>query len=135
LRAAVQKEGARLKIIAPYVGGAETADGKMLEADLQLAGAPAIFFDAVAVIVSEASIRKLLRKAAALDFVSDTFNHLKMIGYVPAAEPLFRRAGIADDLIDVGIVSLAGADPVAAFISAAKNTRIWDREPKVRNLP
>jgi catalase len=54
LRRAVQKEGAKLKIVAPHVGGAKTCDGKLLEADQQLAGAPSIFFDAVAVVVSEA---------------------------------------------------------------------------------
>src|SRR5262249_27652146 len=78
LRAAVQKEGARLKIIAPHVGGDKTPDGKMLKADLQLAGAPSIFFDSVAVIVSEAGIPELIREAAALDFISDAFNHLKV---------------------------------------------------------
>jgi catalase len=135
LRAAVQKEGAKLKIIAPHVGGAKTSDGKMLEADLQLAGAPSIFFDAVAVIVSEAGIPELIREAAALDFVSDAFNHLKVIGYVPAAKPLLRRAGIADELLDAGVVSLGSIDAVEGFISAAKKTRFWDREPKVRNLP
>jgi catalase len=59
-------------------------------------GAPSIFFDAAAVIVSEAQARGLAREAAALDFVSDAFNHLKVIGYVPAAEPLLRRAAIID---------------------------------------
>jgi catalase len=135
LRAAVQKEGAKLKIIAPQVGGAKTADGKLLEADQQLAGAPSIFFDAVAVIVSEAGARELVREAAAIDFLSDAFNHLKVIGNVPAAKPLLRRAGITEELVDGGVVSLAGADAIAGFIAAAKKTRIWNREPKVRNLP
>ena len=135
LRAAVQKEGAKLKIIAPQVGGAKTADGRLLEADRQLAGVPSIFFDAVAVIVSEAGARELVREAAAIDFLSDAFNHLKVIGNVPAAKPLLRRAGITEELVDGGVVSLAGADAVAGFIAAAKKTRIWDREPKVRNLP
>jgi catalase len=134
LRAAIQKEGARLKIIAPHVGGAETADGKILEADMQLAGAPSIFFDAVAVIVSEAGVQKLVREAAALDFISDAFNHLKVIGYLPAAKQLLQRAGITDELVDAGMVKLDGANTVAGFIAAAKRTRIWDREPKVRNL-
>jgi catalase len=53
LRQAVQKEGAKVKNVAPHVGGAKTGDGKLLEADMQLAGAPSIFFDAVTVIVSE----------------------------------------------------------------------------------
>jgi catalase len=96
LRAAVQKEGAKLKIIAPQVGGAKTADGTLLEADQQLAGAPSIFFDAAAVIVSEAGAGGLAREAAALDSVSDAFNYLKVIGYVPAAEALLRRAGIIE---------------------------------------
>ena len=135
LRTAAQKEGARLKLIAPHVGGAEAANGKMLEADLQLAGAPSIFFDAVAVIASETGTRELAREAAALDFLSDAFNHLKVIGLVPAAKPLLRRACITDKLVDKGIVPLTGADAVAGFIAAAKKTRIWDREPKVRNFP
>src|SRR6516225_11689022 len=40
LRAAVKKQGASVKIIAPQVGGARTCDGKLLQADQQLAGAP-----------------------------------------------------------------------------------------------
>ena len=135
LRAAVHKEGARVKIVAPHVGGAQTADGKTLEADVQLAGAPSIFFDAVAVIVSEAGTWELAREAAALGFISDAFNHLKVIGYLPAAKPLLQRAGITDELVDAGVVKLNGANAVAGFIAAAKNTRIWDREPKVRNIP
>jgi catalase len=135
LRAAVKKEGAKLKIVAPHVGGAKTSDGMLLEADQQLAGAPSIFFDAVAVIVSEAGAQELAREAVALDFVSDAFNHLKAIGHVPAAEPLLRRAGIVDELMDGGIVRLTGAHAVAGFIDIAKKTRVWDREPKVRNLP
>jgi len=134
LRAAIHKEGARLKIVAPHVGGAQTAGGKMLEADMQLAGAPSIFFDAVAVIVSDAGTRELAREAAALGFISDAFNHLKVIGYLPAAKPLLHRAGITDELVDAGVVKLDGANAVAGFIAAAKRTRIWDREPKVRNL-
>jgi hypothetical protein len=66
--------------------------------------------------------------------VSAAFNHLKVIGHVPAAEPLLRRSGIADELTDAGIVRLTGVDAVAGLIDVAKKTRIWDREPKVRNL-
>ena len=136
VRAAAKKEGAKLKIIAPYVGGAKTADGTMMEADLQLTGGPSIFFDAVAVILSEAGAQELVREAAALDFVSDAFNHLKVIGYVPVAESLLRRVGITGELADAGIVPLTDASAVAGFIAAAKKmTRIWDREPNVRKLP
>jgi hypothetical protein len=45
------------------------------------------------------------------------------------------RAGITEELVGAGIVPLTGAGAVAGFIAAAKKTRIWDREPKVRNIP
>ena len=135
LRVAVEKEGAKFKIVAPHVGGAKAADGKLLAADLRIDGGPSIFFDAVALILSEAGAKELTREAAAVDFVADAFNHLKVIGHVPAALTLMRRAGITEDLADQGIVPLANAAAAAGFIAAAKKMRIWSREPKVRNIP
>lgn len=40
-----------------------------------------------------------------------------------------------DELVDADVVKLDGADAIAGFIAAAKKTRIWDRAPKVRNVP
>ena len=40
-----------------------------------------------------------------------------------------------DELVDAGVVKLDGANAIAGFIAATKKTRIWDREPKVRNVP
>ena len=136
-RTAVRKEGAHLKIVAPHVGGAKTGDGKLIEADHQLAGAPSIFFDAVAVICigvgrSRAGTRS---RSGAVSFLLDAFNHLRVIGYVPPAKPLLHRAGITDELGDDGVVKLTAANAIAGFIAEAKKTRMWDREPKVRNLP
>jgi catalase len=58
-----------------------------------------------------------------------------VIGYAPAAEPLLRRAGITEELDDGGMVVLHDTAAVARFIATAKKLRIWDREPKVRNIP
>jgi catalase len=49
----------------------------MLQADMHLAGAPSFFFDAIAVMVSEAGSWELVCEAAALDFIFAAFNHLK----------------------------------------------------------
>jgi catalase len=135
LRTAAEKEGAKLKIVAPYVGGTKTADGKMLEVDMRIDGGPSIFFDAVALIVSDAGATELARDAAAVDFIADAFNHLKVLGYATAAEPLLHRAGITAELADEGVIPLANVGGVAGFIAAAKKMRVWDREPKVRNIP
>jgi len=135
LRTAVEKEGAKLKIVAPHVGGAKTAEGNLIAADMRIDGGPSVFFDAVALIVSEAGAQQLVRDAAAVDFVADAFNHLKVIGHAQAAEPLLRRAGITADLADQGVVPLANAGAIVRFIAAAKKMRVWEREPKVRNIP
>ncbi|MDB5533104.1 MAG: Catalase, partial [Hyphomicrobiales bacterium] len=128
LRKAVEAEGAAVKIIAPKVGGVTLKDGKLLEADAQLAGAPSIMFDAVAVVLSEAGCKQLLKEAAAVDFVRDAFGHLKAIGHSAEAAPLLQKAGVEPD---AGIADLSKA--VAGFVKPASG-RQWDREPKVRTL-
>ncbi|MBV8890233.1 MAG: catalase [Alphaproteobacteria bacterium] len=140
LRRAVEREGAKLKLIAPHVGGiktaeSKTAEGEMLKADMRIDGGPSIFFDAVALIVSEEGAQELAGESAAINFIADAFNHLKVIGHVPAAEPLLRRAGVTAELADEGVVAIANGRAVAGFIAAAKKMRIWNREPKVRNVP
>ena len=83
----VTKAGAKAVIIAPKVGGAEAAGGKMLAADMQLAGAPSVLFDAVAVVLSESGAHMLEKEAAAVAFVHDAFQHLKVIGHSKGAAP------------------------------------------------
>ena len=53
LRAAVEKAGARMQVVAPKIGGAAGKGGKRIAADHQLAGGPSILFDAVVVAPSE----------------------------------------------------------------------------------
>jgi len=127
LRTAVEKEGAVLAIVAPKIGGVTTASGKKLPADQALSGAPSVFFDAVVALPSSEGGTLLAQEAAAIDWLRDAFGHLKAIGYVETAAPMFAKAGIVRD---AGVVDL-GSD-VPAFIKAAKQHRIWDREPTVR---
>jgi len=129
LKAAVEKAGAQLQVVAPKVGGAKLKGGARLPADHQLAGGPSILFDAVVVASSPEGTGVLLSDAAAIDWVRDAFGHLKVIGVVDAAKPLLDRAGVKPD---AGVVAIQGPKDVAAFITAAKNGRIWEREPSVR---
>ncbi len=130
--AAIQRLGKAVKdaggtpiLIAPKVGGATLADGKVLKADGQLAGTPSQTVDAIAVVLSKEGCAALLKDAAAVQFVMDAFGHLKAIGASPEAKPLLDKAGV---VADAGVV---GVDK--AFIAAAKK-RFWDREPQVRDL-
>ena len=130
LRKAVEKEGALLAIVAPKIGGVTTAKGKALPADQALSGAPSVMFDAVALLPSADGAVLLAKEAAAVDWLRDAFGHLKAIGHVAAAAPLFAKAAVAPDA-DAGVVALE--KNAQKFIAAAKQHRIWEREPSLRS--
>ncbi|WP_046658474.1 catalase [Lysobacter capsici] len=127
LRKAVEAAGARVKIVAPKLGGAKLSDGKQQPADGQLAGTPSLVFDAVALVLSPAAGKRLASEAAAIDFVRDAFGHLKAIALDDGARQVLAAAGIKPD---DGVVV---ADKPAAFVKLAK-TRQWEREPRLRTL-
>ena len=132
LKAAVEKAGATLQTVAPRVGGVVLEGGARMAADHQVAGGPSILFDAVVVAPSADGAGALGRDAAAIDWIRDAFAHLKVIGVVPHARPLLDRAGVSPD---EGVITIGGPKDVTGFIAAAKNGRVWDREPKVRPAP
>ncbi|ADW67775.1 catalase [Granulicella tundricola] len=128
LETAAGKLGAKVKIVAPKIGGATTSDGKTLEADFQLAGGASVLFDAVFVALSEDGAKLLSTEAAAVGWVHDAFSHLKVIGATSGAQALLDAAGVVPD---EGVLVGADAD---AYLSAAANGRIYDREPNVRTV-
>ena len=127
LRQAATEAGARVKIVAPKLGGAKLADGSHLAADGQLAGTPSVLFDAITVVLSNAGAQALAKEAAAIDFVRDAFGHLKAIAIDAGGQALLQSAGVVPD------AAVVSAHDSAKFIAAAK-TRQWAREPGVRSL-
>ncbi|WP_158915656.1 catalase [Caulobacter sp. S45] len=123
---AVEKAGADATIIAPKIK-VTLKDGSSLTADAQLAGAPSMIFDAVALVLSEGGCASLVKESAALDFVMNAFAHLKAIGHTADCKPLLQKAGVEPD---AGVMELSDTK---AFLKAAA-TRQWDREPKLRLL-
>jgi catalase len=129
LRTAVEKAGARLQVVAPKIGGSKGKGGKLIVPDHQLAGGPSIFFDAVVVAASTEGSLMLEKEAAAVDWLRDAFGHLKVIGVLESSLGLAEEAGLEED---EGVIEMDGAGDIATFIKAAKNGRIWDREPRLR---
>jgi len=127
LRKAAQKAGAEVKLVAPKVGGATLSDGKRQAADGQLAGTPSAVFDAVAVVLSAEGAKALAREAAAVEFVSHAWAHLKAIASDAGGQALLKAARVGND---AGIVE---AEDAKGFLAAAA-TRQWAREPKLRLL-
>jgi catalase len=127
---AARRAKAAVKIVAPKIGGATLSDGSQLPADGQLAGTPSIVFDAVAIIVNNSAAARLVKEAAACDFVRHAFGHLKAIAFSEDAKALLEACGIKEAQRDEGVVP---AEEVETFIAAAA-TRQWEREAKVHNL-
>jgi len=127
LRKAAQKAGADVKLVAPKVGGATLSDGKRQAADGQLAGTPSAVFDAVAVVLSAEGAKALAKEAAAVEFVSHAWAHLKAIASDAGGQALLKAARVDKD---AGTVE---AEDTKAFLAAAAS-RQWAREPKLRLL-
>jgi catalase len=132
LRTALDKEGAALAIVAPKIGGVKMRSGKRLAADFALSSAPSIFFDAVALLPSEEGARMLAQEAAAVDWLRDAFGHLKVIGHIRSAAPIFEKAAVVQNA-DEGMVDFGIATGIKDFIAAAKQHRIWVRERTLRS--
>ena len=120
---------ANYKIVCSKIGGVTLSDGTHLAADMHLAGAPSVLFDAVALVAPPAAVEAWLGEAAAIAWVQDAYAHLKVIAACPASQQLLQRA---DVVVDAGIIALS--DSGTAFVDAAIAGRIWEREPKVRTV-
>ena len=129
LQKAAAKEKAAIMVVAPKVGGATDAAGNLTEADAPISGAPSVIFDTVAILASAEGAQDLATQAGALDWVSNAFAHLKIIAHTADAQPLLDAAGVK---ADEGVIALPNDKAVKRYIEAAKNGRLWQREPTLR---
>jgi catalase len=65
-----------------------------------------------------------------IDWVRDAFGHLKVIGHTSAAQPLFVKASLAEDL-DEGVIDLDARSSIGEYIEAAKKQRVWARKARL----
>ena len=77
-------------------------------------------------MTSAAGARELAKSAAARAFVADAFVHLKFIGWVKDAMPLFEKAGIQGDMAE-GVIALGGAGSVTGLVATCRKLRHWER--------
>jgi catalase len=125
LKAAAEKEGGEIALVAERVHGVKLSDNSIAPIAGQLAGTPSVIFDAIALVLNKASVERLVKQAAAVQWVMDAFGHLKAIGSSPEAKPLLDKAGVTTD---EGVTALD-----SSFVKAATK-RFWAREPSLRAL-
>jgi catalase len=135
LQKAAESAGAKVKVVAEKIGGAELSDGKILPADQRVEGGPSPLFDAVAIVASDEGAARLAGMGAAQDFLRDAFAHLKTIAYTGNLGDLFAKAGLKDGDLDEACIVLAKRADAGAFVETAAKGKFWEREPKVRPLP
>ncbi|WP_435950405.1 catalase [Psychrobacter sp. DM8] len=124
---AVNAEGGMVKIVAPNKE-VTLDDGTRVQADERLAGGPSVLFDAVVSIIMHPPAKNLAEDSSALDWFTDAYAHCKAIAYCPATEEhILSKLPIEKDAF------VTPLDDVDGFIENAK-TRLWEREPKVRDL-
>lgn len=124
---AAQAEGASVKIVAP---GREALldDGSRIQSAERIEGAPSVIFDGVVSIIMPDQAKKLAKDSATLDWFTDAYNNCKAIAYCPATEEhILSKLPIEKDEFVTPLSDIDG------FIDHAK-TRLWKREPKVRDL-
>ncbi len=97
VRAALELLGARVKLLAPKIGGAVLSDGTRCEADGCLDSAPSILFDAVVLLLTEKEARALSAHPKARAFVQDAFSHLKAIAHDAGGARLLEASGVERD--------------------------------------
>jgi catalase len=133
IQEAVADAGATMEVVAPQVGGITTSDGVWVEAQQRIDGGPSVLYDAVVLLLTEASANALCNDAAAVNFVSDAYAHCKYIGYVSGALSLLRRCAVPDN--EEGLIELKSAAKAGEFLDACAALRVWTREQKVFAQP
>ena len=127
LAAAAEAEGAKIKLVAPRIGGITDSAGTRRPADEKVDGGPSVLFDAVAIVPGADSVATLVANPTAHDFVNDAFAHSKFIALAPDADPLIEALCLKDKLDD-GCVAIGADGGPMRFVESCRRLRYWDRE-------
>ncbi|HET6765721.1 MAG TPA: catalase [Longimicrobiaceae bacterium] len=135
MKAALEAEGAKVKVIGPRLGAVRTTDGKGVMVDVGLLNAASVLFDAVFVPGGEESAAALALEADALHFVNEAFKHCKAVAASGAGVDFLRATVLGSvGALDGGDAAVVTGDAAAgvagAFIDAIAQHRNWARETK-----
>ena len=126
LKEAAENLGAMIEVVAPAVGGVTLSDGTHLSAQQKIDGAPAVLYDAVAIVGSTEGIETLKSSYAARTFVNDAYQFGKYIAHSEEGAALLSHCGCDSDGDDA-IVQLSNSQDCEQFLDAAKKLRNWNR--------
>jgi catalase len=128
-------QGGVPRIVGVKLGRVESQTGEPIEIEVSMETAPAVVWDAMAIVDGSRSVEELADSGHAMEFLKDQYRHCKPILLLGKAERLVAKAGIPPTLPsgkpDPGLL-LFGSDNVdqalKAFVSALARHRIFERE-------
>jgi catalase len=140
LTAALTKQGAKYKIIAPKLGEIKGMSGKLIKVDESFLVAASVVYDAVYIAGGENSVAALIAEPDALHFAEEAYKHCKPIGLASAAVAFLEYTYISNimdsadyDAETDGLIIQKGKG-TGAFVNAMKQHRFWNRE-KPNKIP
>jgi catalase len=138
LQQKIEKEKARVQIIAPSVAPIKTNNGTSLTPKHSLTSIKSVCFDALYISAGENSTKELLNpenKKHVLEFINEAYSHCKAIYFGEGTEPIYNASNIAKKKHDdPAIINNESKNPDADFIKAVANHRVWDLENERNNL-
>ena len=121
---ALMKAGAVVRLVAPRLGGVDTADGgEPIEPDVTLETAPSVLFDAVVIPDGEEAAKRFALLGQALEFIKDQYRHCKPILMLGSGRKVVEGAGV---LVGEG-EDWALNTELKDFVKAMGRHRNWDR--------
>ncbi len=137
MKNALEKQGAKAKIIGMKSKSVKDADGNEMKVDHALRTVASVLFDAVYIPGGEKSIVALTEQSDAIEFVNEAFRHCKAIAATGEGVNFLNEETYVSQAKDdkAIILSDSGADGAAEkFIKAIAEHRNWNRE-KARKVP
>ncbi|ROI05907.1 catalase [Chryseobacterium sp. G0240] len=132
LKEKLEKEGARIEIIAPSLAVVRANDGTDLTPKHSLTSISSVCFDALYICAGEDSVKELMvsdNKPYVLHFINEAYKHCKAIYFGENTEPLYQSSNVASKRHeDPGIIIGEDQNPAEKFINAIAQHRVWDLE-------
>jgi catalase len=137
MKNALEKQGAKAKIIGIKSKAVKDADGNEMKVDHALRTVASVLFDAVYIPGGEKSIQVLANEPDAIEFVNEAFRHCKAIAASGAGVNFIKNetyAGRAKNDKAVILNENRDTETTQNFIEAIAAHRNWDRET-ARKVP
>lgn len=127
MKAALEAEGAKTKVIAPHGGVIKNAKGAEIPVDMSFLTAASVLFDAVFIPGGERSAAALINEPEAIHFINESYKHYKAIAADGQGLDVLKASFVGSKLKSEGVITGDKALE-KAFIKAIAQHRFWDRE-------